>query len=359
MLEIVDSADGIVKVLIYVVNLERIVAEDVTGSSELGHKRNHRDLARVLVSLLDVLEHELLINLEVIGDLVNVETCPERNVSGLIVSPKVDRAACDGGKGIEDVVSLYCAAAAVDGNELAEICKEVRAFDGGNTCAAKNVAVTRGINEHLAGVVLCAALGLGDNAAAYVALHHGIASDAIVEQISARLLNLLEKLESEDVGRVTLNVSDLGVLLGLAVLPLVGNGVEAVLCRESGPLLAQTEDDLLASAVAHRNEEVDEAESSETAEDVGFLDKESFKTVICRRNSRRNAGNTAAADDNVIFLFHFKVLCIIDTAHFYLPFFADFVLSLRLSSLGEARVGAGLATEPCSAYLLYFIMLFK
>ena len=151
---------------------------------------------------------------------------------------------------------------------LAEEGKKVLARHGRYTGTAQNVAVTGGIDEHLTLVVLGAALRLGDNAAADIAVHHGIAGDAIIEQVSARCLDLLEKLKCEDIGRVALDVSDLGVFIWLAVCPLLGNGIEAVFCREATPLLAKTEDYLLSASVTHRNEKVDKPESRKTAEHI-------------------------------------------------------------------------------------------
>ena len=115
VVKVIYRADRIVKMLVGVVYAERVIAVYAAGRSEVRHKRKHCDLSGISVGLLEVFKHKLLVDLEIVGYLVNVKSCPERNVVRLVISPKIDRTARDSAERLADVLLLHRALAGVEG----------------------------------------------------------------------------------------------------------------------------------------------------------------------------------------------------------------------------------------------------
>jgi hypothetical protein len=94
----------------------------------------------------------------------------------------------------------------------------------------------------------------------------------------------------------------LGVTLaGLAVFPILGDGVEAVLDGQPEEFVGHTLDDLCAAAVAHGHEQVNEADGGKAAQLGSFLDEHDLLAAACSFYRCGYAGNTTAGYGDIIF----------------------------------------------------------
>ena len=97
-------------------------------------------------------------------------------------------------------------------------------------------------------------------------LHIGAGDHSVEEDIHIHIPQQLAQHQGEDGSRVTADETLLGVTLaGFAVFPILGDGVEAILDGQTKKFVSHTFDDLGATAIAHRHEEVYQSQRAETA----------------------------------------------------------------------------------------------
>ena len=178
---------------------------------------------------------------------------------------------------------------------------KVSALNGRNSRTVKHVGIAGRIDYHLRSVGLTAGFILNRKSAADIAVHYRLGYNCVKKQVNPFVFDKLRHCKRKNRSRKTRKIPHVGFSKPrLAVLPLLRDGVIAVLNRKPKQLLRHSLNYLNSSAVAHRHKQIYKSGCRKSAKTYRFLNKKNAFPHSPHRNRGCNTRDAAAGNDYVI-----------------------------------------------------------
>ena len=139
---------------------------------------------------------------------------------------------------------------------------------------------------------------------------------------------------------------------GLAVKPVRPEGIKAVRKRQVQQLARHAPDHIFPAAVAQRDPVVDQPAGSQPAEDALLLEQEHPQSVPPARQRGGRSGDTAAADDQIIFFFNAQLFLPKDGCHAFTPLLFSIIPAERPARESDLILFFDFFTRNALFYLL-------
>lgn len=251
---------------VVVLFLKRVITVDPAGGPRLHHGCRRADVAGMAVGCAEFFEHPFLPQQQILCHIRGIGRIEFFQIFRMMIPVKGGLSARQNLVGKPDVAMLHGPSAAFQRDFHSGVGEIIPADYDRHSGAAQNVGVTGRVDEDLRSENASPGFIFNDESVAVFPVHQRPRYDGVEHELDSGVTQIFGEGIGEDLRGEQGGVSDFRISGRSAVPPSFRDGVVAVPGGEADKFVHHAAHDFSPSAVAHRNEPVDEPDGRQPAE---------------------------------------------------------------------------------------------